>query len=65
MTDDTVGHVHLSPHETAPSMALHHVQLAMPAGAEDAARTFYGGALGMAELAKPPALAARGGVWFS
>ena len=43
---------------------LHHVQLAMPAGAEDAARAFYAGALGLAEVAKPPALAARGGAWF-
>ena len=43
---------------------LHHVQLAMPAGGEDEARRFFGDLLGMAELAKPPALAARGGVWF-
>jgi catechol 2,3-dioxygenase-like lactoylglutathione lyase family enzyme len=43
---------------------LHHVQLAMPRGAEDQARAFYGGTLGMAEIAKPPQLAARGGVWF-
>ena len=43
---------------------LHHVQLAIPAGGEDAARRFYGGVLGMAELAKPEALRARGGCWF-
>lgn len=43
---------------------LHHVQLAMPPGREDAAREFYGGVLEMAELPKPPALAARGGCWF-
>jgi catechol 2,3-dioxygenase-like lactoylglutathione lyase family enzyme len=43
---------------------LHHVQLAVPAGAEPALRAFYGGVLGMVEVAKPPALAARGGVWF-
>lgn len=45
---------------------FHHVQLAMPPGAEAerAARAFYGGALGMAEVAKPPALAERGGAWF-
>ena len=43
---------------------VHHVQLAVPAGVEDALRAFYGGVLGMAEVAKPPALAARGGVWF-
>lgn len=43
---------------------LHHVQLAMPAGAEPRAREFYGGALAMAEIDKPPVLAARGGCWF-
>ena len=44
--------------------ALHHVQVACPAGSEDALRAFYGGVLGMSEVAKPPVLAARGGVWF-
>ena len=34
---------------------LHHVQVACPAGSEDALRAFYGGVLGMTELAKPPA----------
>jgi catechol 2,3-dioxygenase-like lactoylglutathione lyase family enzyme len=43
---------------------LDHVQLAMPRGREDAARSFYAGLLGMTELAKPPALAVRGGCWF-
>ena len=33
-------------------------------GGEPAARAFYGGVLGLAEVAKPPVLAARGGVWF-
>jgi catechol 2,3-dioxygenase-like lactoylglutathione lyase family enzyme len=42
-----------------------HVQVAMPPGQEAAARAFYAGLLGMAELAKPPILAARGGCWFS
>lgn len=45
-------------------VVLHHVQLAMPRGAEDVARAFYGDLLGLDEMAKPPALAARGGVWF-
>lgn len=45
-------------------VALHHVQLAMPRGEEEAARSFYGGVLGMTELEKPPVLAARGGCWF-
>ena len=44
---------------------LDHVQLAMPRGREDAARSFYAGLLGMAELAKPPDLAVRGGCWFA
>lgn len=41
-----------------------HVQLAVPAGSEPRLREFYGGLLGMAEVPKPAALAARGGVWF-
>src|SRR6516164_1013629 len=44
---------------------LDHVQVAMPRGAEEAARAFYAGLLGMAEVAKPPVLAARGGCWFT
>ncbi|KRE97869.1 glyoxalase [Frateuria sp. Soil773] len=44
--------------------AIDHVQLAMPAGGEPMARQFYVGALGLAELPKPPVLAARGGAWF-
>jgi catechol 2,3-dioxygenase-like lactoylglutathione lyase family enzyme len=43
---------------------LHHVQLAIPAGGEDACRAFWGSTLGMTELVKPPVLAARGGCWF-
>jgi catechol 2,3-dioxygenase-like lactoylglutathione lyase family enzyme len=43
---------------------VHHVQLSVPAGAEPQLRAFYGELLGMTEVAKPAALAARGGVWF-
>lgn len=43
---------------------LHHVQLAMPEGEEAAARTFFVDVLAMTEVAKPSALAARGGAWF-
>lgn len=43
---------------------LHHVQLAMPPGEEGRARAFFVDVLGMAEIAKPPGLAARGGAWF-
>lgn len=43
---------------------LHHVQLACPPGSEEASRAFYAGVLGLTEIPKPPALAARGGCWF-
>jgi catechol 2,3-dioxygenase-like lactoylglutathione lyase family enzyme len=43
---------------------LHHVQVAAPAGCEDAARRFYGSLLGLSEIEKPPILARRGGCWF-
>jgi len=48
----------------SPVTGLHHVQLAAPAGSEDALRVFYDDLLGIPEVAKPPVLAARGGVWF-
>lgn len=47
-----------------PIRAIHHVQLAMPAGGEDRGRRFYGDLLGLVEQPKPPHLAARGGCWF-
>lgn len=43
---------------------LDHVQLAIPANAEDRARAFYVGLLGFDEMPKPPELAKRGGAWF-
>lgn len=45
-------------------MRLHHVQLSMPRDGEDEARRFYGDALGLQEVHKPPALTGRGGCWF-
>ena len=45
-------------------VGIEHVQLAMPAGEEGAARAFYGELLGLPERAKPDMLAARGGCWF-
>jgi catechol 2,3-dioxygenase-like lactoylglutathione lyase family enzyme len=48
----------------SPFAGLHHMQLAMPPGEEDAARAFFVGVLGMTEVDKPPVLAARGGAWF-
>jgi catechol 2,3-dioxygenase-like lactoylglutathione lyase family enzyme len=43
---------------------IDHVQVAAPPGSEHEARAFYGGLLGLQEIEKPPALQARGGVWF-
>ncbi|MEE1611037.1 VOC family protein [Microvirga sp. CF3016] len=45
-------------------LRIDHVQLAIPAGAEDLCRTFYVALLGMREVPKPPALMARGGLWL-
>ena len=45
-------------------MRIHHIQVALPRGEEEAARRFYGGALGLVEVPKPPSLAGRGGCWF-
>lgn len=45
-------------------MDVDHVQLAAPPGSEPELRAFYVGVLGMSEVPKPPALAARGGCWF-
>ncbi len=49
------------PHQLS---GLDHVQVAMPAGQEEAARRFYAGLLGLLEVTKPPSLAKRGGAWF-
>ncbi|GAB3922760.1 glyoxalase [Microlunatus endophyticus] len=43
---------------------IDHVQIAIPRGQEELARTFYGDLLGMSEIAKPAALRRRGGCWF-
>lgn len=45
-------------------MRIHHVQVGIPAGGEDAGRRFYAEGLGLTEVAKPAELAARGGAWF-
>ena len=44
--------------------AIDHVQLAMPEGGEEKARSFYNEVLGIGETPKPAHLAVRGGVWF-
>jgi catechol 2,3-dioxygenase-like lactoylglutathione lyase family enzyme len=46
-------------------VGLDHVQLAAPPGCEEEARRFFVGLLGLRELEKPRALAARGGAWFA
>lgn len=43
---------------------IDHVQVAIPPGADEAARAFYGGVLGLHEVPKPAPLNASGGVWF-
>jgi catechol 2,3-dioxygenase-like lactoylglutathione lyase family enzyme len=43
---------------------IDHVQVAAPAGCENAARAFYGDLLGLEELGKPESLRGRGGCWF-
>jgi hypothetical protein len=50
--------------DAAEFIAIDHVQLAMPAGQEVVARSFFVGHLGMVEIPKPPELAKRGGCWF-
>ena len=50
--------------DDSPQYALHHIQLAIPVGGEDACRQFWGEVLGLTELAKPAGLAGRGGCWF-
>jgi tRNA-Thr(GGU) m(6)t(6)A37 methyltransferase TsaA len=43
---------------------IDHVQLAMPAGGERLAASFYADLLGLVEVAKPASMAGRGGCWF-
>lgn len=43
---------------------IDHVQIAIPKGGEPQAKAFFGDLLGLAELPKPPEMAARGGCWF-
>lgn len=50
---------------TSVIVGIDHVQVAIPPGGEDEARRFYGELLGMTEVPKPPALAGRGGCWFT
>src|SRR3984885_1829375 len=47
-----------------PILSLDHVQVAFPAGGEEAARSFYIGILGFTEQKKPAALAGRDSIWL-
>lgn len=44
---------------------LHHAQITIPRGSEDAARDFYVGMLGLTEIPKPDSLRQRGGLWLA
>ena len=44
--------------------AAHHAQISIPVAAEDEARSFYCGVLGLVEVPKPESLAGRGGFWL-
>ncbi|MGV3523306.1 MAG: VOC family protein [Candidatus Sericytochromatia bacterium] len=44
-------------------LSLDHVQITIDREQESAARAFYLGVLGLAEISKPPSLAGRGGFW--
>lgn len=43
---------------------LDHVQICIPFDAEERAREFYTGVLGLEEIEKPDALKPNGGLWF-
>lgn len=45
-------------------VGIHHIQLTAPRDCKEEAREFYGELLGLREIAKPPELKKRGGVWF-
>jgi catechol 2,3-dioxygenase-like lactoylglutathione lyase family enzyme len=45
-------------------LAIDHVQLAIPVGAEAAARPFYRDLLGLTEVEKPEPGKSRGGAWY-
>jgi catechol 2,3-dioxygenase-like lactoylglutathione lyase family enzyme len=55
----------LGAHRPIELVGIDHVQLGMPAGAEDTARAFYIGILGLREVVKPRELSDRGGCWFA
>ena len=46
-------------------IGLHHAQITVPSGQEDAARDFYCNVLKLREISKPKNLQSRGGFWLS
>ena len=46
-------------------LGIDHAQITIPKDAEDEARRFYCGLLGLTEMEKPAELAGRGGFWMS
>ena len=45
-------------------LGLHHAQITIPKGTEEAGKAFYCGILGLTEIEKPDSLKARGGFWL-
>ncbi len=45
-------------------LRLHHAQITIPTGEEEAGRQFYCGVLGLREIEKPASLQGRGGFWL-
>jgi catechol 2,3-dioxygenase-like lactoylglutathione lyase family enzyme len=43
---------------------INHVQICIPPGAENDARSFYTDLIGLQEIPKPPSLTANGGLWY-
>ena len=45
-------------------IALHHVNVTVPASIEEAAKHFYGSIMGLPEVPKPEESKGRGGAWY-
>ena len=60
MCDSTTCNYHMPAFQL---LRYHHATLTIPTGSEDAARAFYGGVLGLKEIAKPAGLR-PGGLWL-
>jgi catechol 2,3-dioxygenase-like lactoylglutathione lyase family enzyme len=45
-------------------IGIHHVQITIPKGAEEAVKAFYCGVLQLPEIEKPDSLKGRGGFWL-